>query len=99
MILNAERFAEQIIVGYGREGRGFLAKAPLAALIQGRDVEKVAEFKASLLALPSYEGNSMVKLEDVLGIIEEKPKAGTPALGRAFEGIPDPIKPKAKRKG
>jgi hypothetical protein len=95
MILNAERFAEQIIVGYGREGRGFLAKAPLAALIQGRDAEKVAEIEASLLALPSYEGNSMVKLENVREILRGK----IPAVVPAFEEIPDPIKPRAKRKG
>jgi hypothetical protein len=95
MVLNAEKFAEQIIVGYGREGRGFLTKAPLAALIQGRDAEKAAEIEASLLALPSYEGNSMVKLENVLEVLRGK----IPAVVPAFEEIPDPTKPRAKRKG
>jgi hypothetical protein len=95
MVLNAEKFAEQIIVGYGREGRGFLTKAPLAALIQGRDAEKAAEIEASLRALPSYEGNSMVKFENVLEVLRGK----IPAVVPAFEEIPDPTKTRAKRKG
>jgi hypothetical protein len=95
MVLNAEKFAEQIIVGYGREGRGFLTKDPLAALIRGRDAEKAAEIEASLRSLPSYEGNSMVKFENVLEVLRGK----IPAVVPVFEEILDPIKPKAKRKG
>jgi hypothetical protein len=101
MSLSAEKFAELIIIGYGKKGPSFLNKQAIAALVRGRDEMRDGERLAYVNALPRHSGDTLVKVDEVAAIItgETKPDAVVPRFGKTLSAagevvpIPEDITP------